>query len=216
MQDRRATTHRRTAEEIVDSAERRVLEEDPASITVASIARGLGMTAGALYRYFPSREAILARVEARCLASLADALAGPIASGDPLVDLSAQSGAFVAWARREPGRYRLLARMLAVSEPLVDGDALDLVVPEVVRVVRPLHDALEAAARAGVLAPGDAAIRAVTLWAALHGAMQLDKLGRFVPLLATDAVAREAAGALWVGWGASPERVRALPAWRTT
>ncbi|MCB9696654.1 MAG: TetR/AcrR family transcriptional regulator [Alphaproteobacteria bacterium] len=214
MLDRRARAREQTAEEIVDSAERLVLEQDPATVTVASIAKGLGMTAGALYRYFPSREAILARVEARCLGSLADALGRVPSSADPLAELDARCGAFVAWAATEPGRYRLLARMLATPEPLVDGEALEHVVPEALRMIRPLHDALDRAAREGALGPGDAAQRALVVWASLHGALQLAKLGRFVPLLATDGVARQAVAALWTGWGANAERVGALPPWR--
>ncbi|MEQ1569064.1 MAG: helix-turn-helix domain-containing protein, partial [Myxococcota bacterium] len=54
-----------TAEEIVDSAEQLVLAADLESLTVQAIATGIGMTAGALYRYFPSRAAIVAAVQRR-------------------------------------------------------------------------------------------------------------------------------------------------------
>lgn len=213
MSDRRARARQQTSGEIVDSAERLVLDRDPATVTVAEIARGLGLTAGALYRYFPGREAILALVEARCLASLADAVAAAPRGPDPLADLAARAGAVVAWADREPRRYQLLARMLATPETLVEGEALADVVPAALRVIGPLHEALDRCVASGALRGGDPTGRTWATWAALHGALQLGKLQRFVPGLSARIVAREALEAQWLGWGAAPERVAALPPW---
>ena len=207
--DHRQRLRARTAEEIVDSAEALVLARDPAAVTVADIAKGLGMTAGALYRYFPSRDAILARVQARCLRSLALAL-DEVPAGEPVPWLLALAGAFVGWSRREPGRYHLLARMLATPEPLVDGAALDEVLPGAVAVLRPLHLAL---ARSGLVAPEAVPGCAFAFFTALHGALQVDKLARFVPAASGPRVARTSAEALLLGWGAPPSLVTASPAW---
>ena len=69
---------------------------------------------------------------------------------------------------------------------------------------------LDAAADAGALCAGDAALRTGVLWITVHGATQLRKLDRFgvAPLL-SDAVSQEAVETLLVGWGARPRTVRA-------
>ncbi|MEQ1572109.1 MAG: TetR/AcrR family transcriptional regulator [Myxococcota bacterium] len=204
--DRRTRQRARTVDEIVDSAEALVLAADPAGFTVADIARGLGMTAGALYRYFPGRDAILARVQSRCLTSLGEAL-GAVPPGEPWGRLLGLAGAFVAWTRREPARYELLARMLADPRPLVDGDALSLVVPAGAAAL-----AQVAAAWSDVGDP-DPAARALSLFAAVHGAMQVDKLARFAPNAAGPGLARWNVERMLLGAGAPPEAIGAAAPW---
>lgn len=207
MTGRRERARERTIDEIVDAAEALVLAADPGGFTVADIAAGLGMTAGALYRYFPGRQAILARVQARCLRSLARALAAA-ASDRPVASLLAQCGALVAWAGREPARYELLARMLAEPRPLVDGDALEDVVPAAREALAP---AVGAWAAAGLV--GEPLAGALGLFSTVHGALQVGKLARFVPAVAGPAAARRQVEAVLVGSGADPGEVGAAPPW---
>lgn len=200
--DRRERQRARTIDEIVDSAEALVLAGDPGAVTVADIARGLGMTAGALYRYFPGRDAILAHVQARCLRSLGAAVAAVPPDGSPWARLLGAAGAFVAWARREPARYELLARMLANPRPLVEGDALSLVVPTGAAALAPV-----AAAWAEVGDP-DPAGRAFALFGVVHGALQVDKLARFAPNASGPALARWSVERVLLGAGAPPAELR--------
>jgi len=79
----------------------------------------------------------------------------------------------------------------------------------------PLAVALEAAARDGVLEPtGDGpdatAERAMLLFSAFHGALQLRKQARMAPdLIHTDRIAFETARLILRGWGASTEALDA-------
>ncbi len=193
----------------MDSAEALVLAHDPAGFTVADIARGLGMTAGALYRYLPGREAILARVQARCLVSLGAALS-QVPPASPWPRLVGLAGAFVAWARREPARYELLARMLANPRPLVEGDALALVVPAAMVALRPVVGAW------AELGDPDPVSRAFALFGVVHGALQVDKLGRLVPNASGPALARWSVERLLVGAGAPADVVGAAAPWEAT
>jgi len=196
VSERRGRVRTRTVDEIVDSAEALVLAGDPGGFTVADIARGLGMTAGALYRYFPSREAILARVQARCLRSLAAALAATEAPVDPWRRLAAQADAFVAWTQREPRRYELLARMLANPRPLVDGDALQDVVPAAMEALAPVVRTWTE------LGAPDPVERAFALLAVVHGGLQVGKLARFTPTASGPALARWSVERMLAGAGA--------------
>ena len=116
------TMHRRdrhrlqTSAEIVDAAEQIVLTADLEGLTVAAVADAIGMTAGALYRYFPSRDAIVAAVELRVIVSLAAAVdrAVAAAAADDLARIVAVADGILGFARAEPTRYGLLSRMFAV------------------------------------------------------------------------------------------------------
>src|SRR6478609_4943484 len=70
----------------------------PAAVALNAIARELGVSGPALYRYFSSRDALLTELVLDAYNDLADALAG----ADSL------PRAYRAWALEEPHRYRLL------------------------------------------------------------------------------------------------------------
>lgn len=72
--ERKPTEERRT--EIADAALRIIGTRGIASLTVAALARELGLTGGALYRHYPSTDAILEAVAARA-AELLDASLPP-------------------------------------------------------------------------------------------------------------------------------------------
>jgi AcrR family transcriptional regulator len=200
--DRRDRQRLHTAAEIVDAAERIVLRADLEGLTVHGVAEAIGMTAGALYRYFPSRDAIVAAVQLRVVVRLAAAVddAVRLAPDDDLARIVAVGDGIVSFARAEPNRYALLARMLAVPRPLVgDREAAEVLPTALAAVAR--VEALFAAARTrGALSPGDDRLRMLALWAAVHGATQLDKLSRFSPEIDGPRVAREAVDTLLAGW----------------
>lgn len=209
---RRARQRQQTAEEIVDAAEALVISADPGALSAHGIARALGVTPGALYRYFPGIDAIVARVQARVVGSLfarIDAGVGAVPAEQPLARLIAATEAVLAFAAAEPGRYALLAKMLAEPRPLVGDDAVQAVLPVALGGLRGLRGLLEAARAPGGLGAGDDVGRLLALWAAVHGATQLDKLGRFAPEASGVRIGRQAVDALLVGWGASPAAVAA-------
>jgi AcrR family transcriptional regulator len=201
--ERRHRKRLETAAEIVDAAEQIVLAADLEALTVQAIAEAIGMTAGALYRYFPSRDAIVAAVQLRVIERLAAAVDSAVAAApeDPLARIVAVGEAIVAFARAEPVRYGLLSRMLAVPRPLVGDREAAEVLPVVLAAVSRVRVLFADARAAGVLAEGDDTGRMLAMWAAVHGAIQLDKLARFAPEVGAERIAREAVGALLAGWG---------------
>jgi AcrR family transcriptional regulator len=208
--DRRARYREQTAAEIVDAAEALVLDSDLESLTVQQIARAVGMTAGALYRYFPSREAIIAAVQARVIEQLAaDLDRGAAADPDPLPRLAAVAAAILRFARQEPRRYGLLSRMLAVQRTLVGDAEAATVLPVALGAADRARRAFADARATGDLGPGDDGVRLAAWWATVHGAIQLDKLARFSEDARAERVAAVALEALLIGWGATPAAARA-------
>jgi AcrR family transcriptional regulator len=200
--ERRARKRQETAVEIVDAAERIVLADDLSALTVHAIAAAVGVTPGALYRYFPSRDAIVAAVQLRVIDRLVATVVAAIdaAPAQPLARIRAVGDALVAFARAEPTRYALLAAMMATPRPLVgDREAAD-VLPAVLAATDRVRALFSEARVRGALSDGDDVSRMVALWAAVHGAIQLDKLSRFAPELAAERVVRDAVDGLLAGW----------------
>jgi AcrR family transcriptional regulator len=86
--NRRSHEERRV--EIADAALRLIATEGIASLTVAALAKELGLTGGALYRHFPSSDAILDAVAERAVelldASLPDPSLSPMVWLEQFVD----------------------------------------------------------------------------------------------------------------------------------
>lgn len=212
MADRIALRRARTADEIVDAAEVIVVASGPAGLTAKALADAVGVTPGALYKHFPSLDAVLARVQSRVIGELVarvDAAVGE--TGEPLAPIAGAGLALITFAQAEPRRFGLLARMLATPEPLVGDVAAVNVYAEAMAALLRVRERFVAAREAGALCAGDDDERVLVLWSTVHGASQLHKLARFTPSADSERVARAALAALFVGWGASPAAaVRAI------
>jgi len=99
-----------TVEEIKETALRLMRDSATTEVRFADIAREMGMTAPALYRYFPERDALLTALIVDAWTDLADTLdrAGEDADADHLyAGLSAVAAAYRAWALRDVPRFTL-------------------------------------------------------------------------------------------------------------
>jgi len=63
-----------TIDEIKQVAREQLAKHGPAGVSLRAVARGMGMTPSALYRYFDSRDALIEELAADAFRSLADAL----------------------------------------------------------------------------------------------------------------------------------------------
>ncbi len=101
-------------EEVKDAALRQLAEGGPSALSLNAIAKDLGVSGPALYRYFASRDALLTELVLDAYADLAEALrAAP-------TDARAVAVAYRSWALGQPHRYRLL-----FAAPLPGYDAHD-------------------------------------------------------------------------------------------
>ncbi len=150
-------------DEILAVAERLLEAEGPSALSMRRIAGELGMQAPSLYKHVHGKEAIVAGLQARALASMAAALDG---TGSDVRRLAA---AYRRWALERPQLYLLTARGPLLRDQLPAG------VEE------------EAAAPVVAAAGGDVA-RARALWGMAHGLVDLELTGRFPPDADLDAV----------------------------
>ena len=108
---RRDRVRAATVTEIKDTARRILVAEGPAGLSLRAIAREMGMTAPALYRYFPSREDLIGALIAELYDELTATLEAARDAADPVdarIQLTAASRAFRSWALAHPREFALL------------------------------------------------------------------------------------------------------------
>lgn len=175
-------------DEIKQHALRQLAEGGAQALSVNAIAKELGVSGPALYRYFAGRDALLTELILDAYADLSAALG----TADP--DLTAVADAYRAWALANPHRYRLL-----FAAPLPGYNAHD---ERLVAASQHLMDALVArlpagpqpeAALAGQLAgwaqqrerPGldpGTGLLGITAWSRMHGFVSLEIEGNWASM----------------------------------
>jgi len=217
----RARRRAANLERIVEAAFQVAVEEGVDELSIKKVAELADYTPGALYRYFDSKDALLAAVAERVIGELRDRIAeADAASESPLARIGAQVRAYHEFAVGDDHGFQLIAVMIGDPRVLLPDNAeAAKVMHAMIGALSPLAVALEAAVREGTLEPtaagtSDAAAeRAMILFSAFHGALQLRKQARMAPdLIHTDRIAFETARLILRGWGASTEALdAALP-----
>lgn len=102
---------RETVERILEAAEQEIGSRGLAAAGTRAIAARAGLSVGALYRFFPDKDAIVDALARRYLADLMPAYSDTIAEVAPGTDLSVVVGTLVRQAAElqlaHPGYYRL-------------------------------------------------------------------------------------------------------------
>lgn len=218
----RAQRREETTTRLAESALGIVTREGLEALTMQRLASELGYAVGALYRYFPSKDALLLAVQRRVLEVLAADLADARAKMDAhlarsrtvtprvaaLSQLLAASRVYATWREKRPAHFGLLARFLGDPAPLVSIEAAMPAVPALLELFGAVPALFDAAHEAGALEHGDARRRTLVLWGGLSGALSLGKLNRYgVEALRSSELARELERALFVGWGADHDEL---------
>lgn len=188
-----------TVTEVKQVALRQLEAGGAAAVSVNAIAKELEVSGPALYRYFASRDALLTAL----IVDAYDDLASHLAAATAPVERSGRPAAFAtayrSWAVEQPHRYRLLfaaplagydahARELVAASQAAMDVLLDAVSGLSHPSPRPLPEALDrglrgwAASRGVPQAPPDAALRAIHLWARMHGLVSLEIEGNFASM----------------------------------
>jgi AcrR family transcriptional regulator len=111
---RRDRVRAETTVEIKQTARKILVEEGPDAVTLRAIAREMGMTAPALYRYFGSHEELLQNVAGDIFGELADEIHAAIgaadaaASGDMGEKMAAACRGFRQWALGHRAEFGLI------------------------------------------------------------------------------------------------------------
>ncbi|NEA25812.1 TetR family transcriptional regulator [Actinomadura bangladeshensis] len=111
METRRDRLRAATVREITETARRILVEEGPEAVTLRAIAREMGMTAPALYRYFGSHGELLRHLVGELFNELTGELTAAlrrVPEGDMSGKFLTASRRFRTWALAHPREYALL------------------------------------------------------------------------------------------------------------
>ena len=158
---------------LLDAAARLWVEEGAEALSMRRLAAEVGCSAMAPYRYFDSKEALVAAIRTAASDRLADALEGVARDGR---HRAADIGeAYVRFARENPAAYKLMFDLAQPDEAAYPDLAVASARPReaMAGYVRELVDA-------GVL-KGDPVELGYVFWATIHGLIVLDLAGRLPP-----------------------------------
>jgi AcrR family transcriptional regulator len=190
--DRRGRRRRETIEEILEVAVEVMADDGVAALSLAEVARRMGVRPPSLYQYFPSKvaiyDALFARGAGRVRAATLQAEAG--LDGDPLARLRACQEAFCRWCIENPVLSQLLfLRTVPGFAPSPESFAPALA------QLDDLRSRLRAAVEARRLAPEAADDEGVALYTSLVSGVVSQQLanepdtsyeqGRFIRLVPT-------------------------------
>ncbi|MET8795758.1 TetR/AcrR family transcriptional regulator [Nocardia sp. NPDC004568] len=210
---RRARLRAETTREIESIALRQMAEEGPGAISLRGIAREMGMTARAVYSYFPTRDDLITALIRGIGDSLAESLRAAVDAvpeSDPAGRLVAWGGALRTWALANPEGFRLFyGHPVPGYRPPEDGPVdrtARRVCRELTRLVAAadpplppenswaeLHPDYVAKVREDLpeVAPAAAAL-ALRVWGRMHGLVALEIDGHIHPVAQNPAALHHA------------------------
>jgi AcrR family transcriptional regulator len=158
--------------EVQDLAWQQVAEAGASGLSLKAIAKQMGLTAPALYRYFASRDDLLTELILSAYRDLADvvetAAQGPESATEQLVSIA---GALRSWALDNPHRY-----LLIYGTPVPGYAAPAAATALASRIFAPIQQGFstdEPPAEAG------GSQRSLVFWTRLHGVLSLEVAGHF-------------------------------------
>ncbi|MFC9288821.1 TetR/AcrR family transcriptional regulator [Streptomyces sp. NPDC057052] len=172
--------------EVKERAREQIASAGASALSLNAIARQLGMSGPALYRYFASRDELITELIRDAYRSLADAVRA--ADGD----VASLAGALRAWALADPHRY-----FLVYGTPVPGYHAPDDITAIASEIMARLLDACAELPAGGTRtpldthldehrqwtdghpAPAPAPRRALAFWTRLHGVLSLELAGHF-------------------------------------
>ncbi len=142
-----------TRQKILNAAEQEFGREGFHAASVSGITAASGVAQGTFYIYFPSKEAIFCELVREIGRRLRRAMREAVVPANNQIEAERLGlDAFVGFINRNPSMYRIVQEALFVDEQVYRDYYND--------IARGYARVLEAAARRGELAPGDAEVRA--------------------------------------------------------
>lgn len=196
---RRERLRAQTLLEIEDTSFAIIDVDGVEALSIAAIARSMAMSAPAVYRYFPSRDALIAHLVSLSYQQLTTALGQAVADGgpEPRARVQVLVAAYRDWALGHRRRYGMLFGERAADLPksVTTQTPLDQVMALLIDMLTAIQDTAPADSTGdGVLdgqlqlwartqeRPGtsaSAARAAILIWTRVHGIVSLELTGIF-------------------------------------
>jgi len=153
-------------------------KEGVSGVTMRAIAKRIGYSPAAIYRYFPKKLDIFHALKAQGFAKFNAAMAPHYAIGDVHEKLIAGARGYIRFAMENPVDYELMFHLAGAVRP--EGDPDDDSPPR--KAFNLLLGLIGECMEAGVAPRGDPLPAALSLWSTLHGFASLLVRGKLAPL----------------------------------
>ena len=226
MSTRRQRKRQARQAQMLDAAMKIVVNKGLDALTIARLARSLDAAVGAIYRYFPSKAALLVALQIQAIELFHEDMRGAsdrisaqlierghdpeTSSSGALCRIFMVLNTYISDAERAPDRHRLIDQLMSTPVPLLNEAELEVVGRSLGPILGFVSELLDKASAIGALSAGDSAQRTHVLWASLHGLDHFRKRDRFEPPnLQVKALTEATATALLLGWGAPRDALEA-------
>ncbi|MFF3330454.1 TetR/AcrR family transcriptional regulator [Streptomyces sp. NPDC002888] len=178
--------------EVKERAWEQIASAGASALSLNAIAKQMGMSGPALYRYFAGRDELITELIRGAYRSLADTFRATTEASGSGADPAALAHALRGWALEDPQRY-----LLVYGTPVPGYHAPDDVTGIASEIMATLLDACAASPPDGPVTPFDAHLeehrqwagahpappavlhRALSFWTRLHGILSLELAGHF-------------------------------------
>ncbi len=212
--DRRTRKRLEKTKLILSTAQTILLNEGLEAVTVHRIARELDLTVGALYRYFPSKQAMLTGLGEDIVQGFTSTLTelaqlyvseNPDAPHPEITEVFVVGYGFLDMAERSPARYRMVDLMLVDPRTMVQKEDRMTVLQTLFELLARVESRLEEAAQAKTISKGPFRERTIGLWSSLLGISSMQKMRRLYPeQVPADNLAAQTLYPLFLAWGCDP------------
>ena len=209
----------------LDTAFRIVTAEGFDALTMQRLADELDTVVSAVYRYYPSKAAILAAVQVRAVERLAVSIGRIREQGEAyfeqrvpdddraLARLVLIGRWWCATSQTYPEEMRLLQMQLSARTTPLDQGGGDMLWANAMELLGVVATALEDGQRDGAISPGATLDRALIWASGLGGVLQLDDLDKYSPeLFGGSRLAIQTNLDLLTAWGADPASLERMSA----
>ena len=209
-------------QKILETAETIIVEEGLDALTIHQLARTLDYAPGALYRYFSSKEELIAELSCRAVQRIHDVLkqieqenygqAEESADLICVVRLVHSAYMYGNLAQSDPASHLLVSSLLGDPKHLLNDTAAVRVHAETMAVLTSFTTLVQSAEETKAIKVGPSAERAIAFWAGLQGIVQLRKVARrdtgIQAMVNPEKIAKRFVYDLLIGWGAQDEQIQ--------
>ena len=195
-----------------------ILEKGPAGLTMRHLAESMNMTAGALYRYFPTKGQIIGGLGNRSLNQYAQCIVKGVDRANHKHGQSESKAKaihrimvihqeYINLSIRSFGNYRILNMIMVHPERFMTSeDDYKQFMGNAVKLLSFTGTQFESASHVNALSQGDGFERALMLVSLMNGALQLIKFGEELPdLFDNPSIRQKALENMLMGMGASQD-----------
>lgn len=217
---REASRHERR-EQYLSAGFRIVVSDGDGALTMQRLADEVGAAVGTMYRYFASKDDLLAQVQAAAIERLTasvesaterlDEALGGAPFPDPALRAAAQLVVVIEWYCEAHFAFtkeiQLLQQLLGEWTRGLDPADSERLLPSVQAQSAVMLQRIVDAEAAGAVKPGNTLARGVIFTSSMAGVLQIDRLGVFGPPDPALVLARATGFEMLRGWGMAPELI---------